>query len=93
MPDFSMCARADCPLSQRCRRHEDSGTRPKPHWQSWMPFGPPDDCDSFWPCPEQPAGIAPAGHPNSDAPADAPAGVSANRPVGALGSGRPPHGA
>ncbi len=41
---------------------------------------------------ERPTGIAPAGLPKSDAPAAVPAGVSVDRPVGHLGSGRHPTG-
>lgn len=49
MPDISMCITPGCALSERCRRHEDSGTAPS-FRQSWMEFGPPGDgCKDFWP--------------------------------------------
>jgi hypothetical protein len=28
MPDFSMCANADCPMAATCQRHDKSGTKP-----------------------------------------------------------------
>lgn len=49
MPDITMCA-SDCPRSQHCKRHTDSGTIPTLGRQSW--FGPTPDingCDRFWP--------------------------------------------
>jgi len=38
MPDFTMCATADCPLASTCKRSPESGTVPDPHWQSWARF-------------------------------------------------------
>ena len=48
MPDITMCA-SECPRSEHCKRHPDSGTVPTPLRQSW--FGPTPDingCDQFW---------------------------------------------
>jgi hypothetical protein len=53
MPDITMCAVSDCPLSPRCYRHADSGTKPSDPWQAyWViedsaPRG--DDCPHYWP--------------------------------------------
>jgi len=38
MPDVTMCQNKDCPLSQKCYRHEDSGTKPSEYWQSYSVF-------------------------------------------------------
>lgn len=47
MPDISMCA-AECELSTECYRHQDSGTKPNPHWQSYMTREVTgDECTSF----------------------------------------------
>lgn len=58
MPDISMC-NAQCPVSVKCKRHPNSGT--KPSWrQSWMAFEPKDKvgCDSFYPMREAADGSA-----------------------------------
>jgi hypothetical protein len=52
MPDIMMCDDPICPLSKRCYRHSDSGTRADPYRQTyWLredgsPRG--DDCPNFW---------------------------------------------
>lgn len=46
MPDFSMC-NTSCQLSQLCRRHEDSGTKPS-EYQRWNHFEYDDGCEYFW---------------------------------------------
>jgi hypothetical protein len=38
MPDISMCSSEICPLTKKCYRHEDSGTKPTPMYQSYMLF-------------------------------------------------------
>jgi len=55
MPDITMCAATDCPLSPRCRRHEDSGTVPSEWRQSWFASPPHKDgeCGYFWPVKER----------------------------------------
>jgi len=51
MPDITMCQRTDCPLSDVCRRHGDSGTKPG-DWQAWWlpedddPVG--EECPLLW---------------------------------------------
>jgi hypothetical protein len=49
MPDISMC-NAQCPVSIRCRRHPNSGTKPN-YRQSWALFEPKDKdgCEAFYP--------------------------------------------
>ena len=49
MPDISMCDVNDCPLSKRCYRHEDSGTKPVNN-QLYVYFADGrrgEDCDMF----------------------------------------------
>jgi hypothetical protein len=38
MPDITMCANLECPLSKICRRSSNSGTIPDPVNQSWAYF-------------------------------------------------------
>jgi len=47
MPDISMCANETCPRRQGCYRHEDSGTKPSEHRQSYMHFIGGDNCRGF----------------------------------------------
>jgi len=50
MPDISMCKNKQCPLSQKCYRHEDSGTKPSEYWQSYADFEYANGkCEDFWP--------------------------------------------
>lgn len=56
MPDISMCPSTRCPNSSKCYRHEDSGTVPSEHRQSWFvedsyyDRGAP--CPYYWPIKE-----------------------------------------
>lgn len=67
MPDITMCDHCSCPLRVTCKRHEDSGTKPRPIHQSWGSYSPrfvgtsdhePDVpaaiCDGYWPTKEKP---------------------------------------
>ncbi len=50
MPDITMCANPTCPVRQTCKRHEASGTIPKPIAQSWFieqSYGS-KGCDYYW---------------------------------------------
>ena len=38
MPDISMCMNNDCPLKEKCRRHEASGTKPNPYMQAYTVY-------------------------------------------------------
>jgi len=50
MPDITLCNNQDCPLSKKCYRHEDSGTKPSEYWQSYADFEYTEDgCEDFWP--------------------------------------------
>jgi len=50
MPDISMCAVTDCPKSNECYRHKDSGTKASEYRQAYFIW--PDDykgpCEHFW---------------------------------------------
>lgn len=48
MPDIAMCDSV-CPKSRECRRHRDSGTKPRNWFQSWTTGIPGDDCPVYWP--------------------------------------------
>lgn len=59
MPDFTMCTAQNCARSASCRRHEDSGTRPSDHRQSYSNFATgkwfdPYRCTAFWVKPKAP---------------------------------------
>ena len=48
MPDITMCA-AECPRSDHCKRHPDSGTKPSEWRQSWFAPKPTiHGCGRFW---------------------------------------------
>lgn len=52
MADLTMCAAFYCPMSGSCGRHENSGAKPDPHYQSWGIFAPDDNgtsCEYFKP--------------------------------------------
>jgi hypothetical protein len=49
MPDIAMCMQGDCPRSKTCYRHEDSGTKPNDHRQSYFLGGDPANCEWYWP--------------------------------------------
>lgn len=54
MPDISMCLHRTCPQRKNCTRHEDSGTKPNPHWQAYAGYQPTIngdkvECDGYWP--------------------------------------------
>ncbi len=55
MSDRTMCADTACPRASQCRRSEQSGTEPDPHWQSWLLVSPrtKDGCLLFWATPEE----------------------------------------
>lgn len=49
MPDITMC-QSVCSRSKECYRHQDSGTKPTEHRQSWFtPEYTGEDCEVFWP--------------------------------------------
>ena len=54
-PAISMCQDDHCPQRKTCRRHETSGTIPKPLRQPWLERSPrknDDSCDLYWPVKE-----------------------------------------
>lgn len=52
MPDISMCQQR-CDLSDKCKRHKDSGTKPNDYqWYDIYEAPPknnPDKCRGWWP--------------------------------------------
>lgn len=60
MPDITMCANDDCPLSEGCYRNPFSGTNPNPLRQSWSRFTADEDgeCDHFLAVKSRPQGAS-----------------------------------
>ena len=51
MPDYAMCDNKDCVLSPSCRRHADSGTKPRKTYQPYHTFSIDEktiECAGFW---------------------------------------------
>jgi hypothetical protein len=52
VPDITMCKATTCTYQSNCYRHEDSGTKPCPRWQSYFVDAPYDEktetCDAYW---------------------------------------------
>ncbi len=56
-PDFAMCQNPTCPSRDHCRRHEASGTRPNPRWQTYSGFSVVPGmlrCSAYVPAPHAP---------------------------------------
>jgi len=49
MSDIEMCGQ-DCPVSETCKRHADSGTVPHETWQSYGEHEPEKgkECEWYW---------------------------------------------
>lgn len=48
--DYAMCRSKICRLSETCRRHPDSGTKPDPDYQCWLIEEEPsrNGCELYW---------------------------------------------
>ena len=49
MPDIAMCSNDDCPLADKCYRHEAEPS----DWQSYANFEGGQDCQGYWPMEEK----------------------------------------